>query len=91
MPYIVGGMIFRQGNLPQPRSVPERHHQVLAPISKTAEGASDGAAKYKAEYLLSAAAGNADEVVDIEYSFFPAELGVACSIMGVPIKYLPAA
>jgi len=91
MPYIVGGKIFRQGNLPLPRSAPQHHHQVLASVSKTAEGASDGAAKYKAEHMLASAVEDADEVVCIEYSFSPAELGVACSITGVPIKYLTAA
>lgn len=90
MPYIVGGKRFHQSNLPGPKLAPERHHFVQTPITVTSEAASEGSALYKAEHMLAAAAGDAEEVICIETLFSPAEMGVACVMTGVPIKHLDA-
>jgi hypothetical protein len=91
VPHIVQGKRFHRLNLPGPKLAPEHHHQVLTPITVSVEGAIEGSAMHKAEYELARAAGDVEEIVCTECVFSPAESGVACTLTGVPIKYLTPA
>jgi hypothetical protein len=91
MPYLVQGKRFHQLNIPGPKLAPEYHHMVLTPITVSPAAASKNSARYKAEHQLAEAAGDADELIIVESTFSKAELGFACTLTGVPVKYLTVA
>ena len=88
MPRIINGIKFHRLGMPGPKDAPEHHHTVLTPITVSKEAASEGAALQKAEFELAQVAGNADELICITPVYSAAEHGVACTLTGIPIKYL---